>query len=206
MSQECADGGSGRVVGRSQQVVEFNVVRVLSGEEEDWDAGFIEASGEPVCLRGVVGMRSNVENQEGRYILTRHHVVDCGKCGVFFGCVPKLLAVAKLSLGLLMDASSCFRGFDDGGNVVCVSVDRNATDDVFERDAFSFGVRLVAAKKCGELCARRVSAYEYPVWVAAEIANVFSNPAESLGHVSDERIHFYVGQKPMVDRHKNEAF
>lgn len=151
-------------------------------------------------------MRGNVENQEGRYTLTRRHVVDCGKCGMFFGRVPKLLAVAELRLGLLMDTSSCFRGFDDGGNVVCVSVDRNAADDVFERDAFSFGVRLVAAKKRRELCARRVAAHEDPVWVAAEIANVFSNPAEGLGHVSDERIHFYVGQKPVVDRYKNEAF
>ena len=151
-------------------------------------------------------MRSNVENEEGGNILAWLHVVDCGKSGMFFRAVSKLLAVAKLRQRLLMSAAACFRGFDDGGDIVRIAIDRNATEDVFEKDAFSFGVGLVAAKKRGELSARGVAAYKDPVGVAAEIADMPANPAERLCHVSDERFHLHLGQQAVVDGDEHEAF
>ena len=131
-------------------------------------------------------MRCDVENQERRDIFTRVDVVDCGKRGVFFGGVSKLFTVAEFWRGLLMDAAACFSGFNHGGDIVRVAVDRNAADDVSERDTFGFGIRLITAKKRGELCARRVATNKDPVGVAAKIADVFPNPAKGFRDVLDE--------------------
>ena len=151
-------------------------------------------------------MRSNIENEEGGNILAWLHVVDCGKRGMFFRAVSKLLAVAKLRQRLLMSAAASFRGFDDGGDIVRIAIDRNTADDVFERDAFNFGVRLVTAKKRGELCARGVAAHKDPVGIAAEIADVHANPAERFCHVSNQRFHLHLRQQAVVDGDEHEAF
>lgn len=74
-----------------------------------------------------IRMAGNVEDQEGWDSLVLCDVGDGGEVDMFGRIVSKLLAMTVFGLRLLMDASARFGGFDNGGNVVCITIDWNAS-------------------------------------------------------------------------------
>ena len=108
------------------------MIGVFGGEKGHGHLAAFEDGCQAVRLSGVVGVVRDVEDEEWGNAFVRLNVVDCGKAEVVFGGEAKLFAVPERCLGLVMDAPSGFGGFDDGGDVVGVAIDGQATDEVGE--------------------------------------------------------------------------
>ena len=182
------------------------MVGVFCGEEGHGDLTVFEDGSEAGGLGGVIGVVADVEDEEGWDAFVGFDVRDGGEALVVFGCEAELFAVPELCLGLVMDAPAGFGGFDDGGDIVGVAVDGEAAEEMREGDAFGVEVGWVGAEEGGELGACGVSADEDAFGIAAELADIFSDPACGFSDVAGEGFHVHVGEESVVACDEYEAF
>lgn len=204
--QEAFDGSGGGIVWGAEEVIEFDVVGVFGGEEGHGDLTVFEDGCEAGGLGGVIGVVADVEDEEGWDVFVGFDVSDGREAVVVFWGAAKLFAVPERCLRLVMDAAAGFGGLDDGGDVVGVAVNGEAAEEMGEGDAFGVEVGLVGAEEGCELGACGMSADEDAFGVAAELANIFSNPASGFGDVAGEGFHVHVGEESVVAGDEHEAF
>ena len=157
-------------------------------------------------MGGVVGMIADVEDEEGGDIFSGLDVGDGGEAAMVFWGEAELLAVPEFWRGLLVGAASGFCGFDDCGDVVGVTVDGEASDELGGGDAFGVEVGGVGAEEGGELGAGGVAADEDTVGVSAELPDIFVDPAGGFCDVAGEGFHVDVGEEAIVCCDEDEAF
>ncbi len=174
------------------------MVGVFCGEQGDGEGGVFEGGAEARGLGGVVGMIADVEDEEGGDIFFGLDVGDGGEAAMVFWGEAELLAVPEFWRGLLVGAASGFCGFDDCGDVVGVTVDGEASDELGGGDAFGAEVGGVGAEEGGELGACGVAADEDTVGVSAELPDIFVDPAGGFCDVAGEGFHVDVGEEAIV--------
>ena len=94
---------------------------------------------------------------------------------------------------------------DDFGNVVRVAVDRHATLEDLERDAFLLQVTIIGAQECRELGAGGMSTDEDSLGIATITGDVPGHPTKRFGDVADQHAHFHAGQETVVRRDEDKS-
>ena len=100
--------------------------------------------------------------------------------------------------GLPVDATSRFRSFNDGWNIIGIAIDRNATFQHSERDSFRLQIPFIDAHQGGELSARRVSHDIDSLRIASVLSDMLVDPAQRFGNITEDCFHFDVRQKSVV--------
>ncbi len=157
-------------------------------------------------MGGVIGVVADVEDEEGWDVFVGFDVRDGGEALVVFGRKTELFTVPELCLGLVMDAPAGFGGLDDGGDVVGVAVDWEAAEEMREGDAFGVEIGCVGTEEGGKLGSGGVSADEDAFGIAAELTNIFSDPARGFSDVAGKGFHVHVREKSVVAGDEHEAF
>ena len=92
----------------------------------DGDLCFLEGALEALCLSAGVGIAGKVQNQEWWDAFASSDVRNGRKVDMFLRIIPKLLAVTKIKHLAAVKSLSELGCHNDLGNVVRISVHRNA--------------------------------------------------------------------------------
>jgi hypothetical protein len=108
--------------------------------------------------------------------------------------LPQFLAMTKGKHLAAIERLSVLGRHDDFGNVIGVTVHRDAAFEDIERHAFFFQVTIIDADQRRQLGASRVSAHKDTLRISTIPGDVLMHPAERLGYVGDQVFHFHFRQ------------
>ena len=124
---------------------------------------------------------------------------------MFFRIVPKLLSMTEGEHLASIEHLTVFGGRDNLGDVVGVSIYRDASLEDVERHPLAFQPAVIGAQQGSQLSAGRMPSHDDVFGVTTVLRDMAVHPGQGTRNVFHQGFHAHRGQKPILGRDQDTA-